>query len=90
MYKHNESAALYQEEHEKMGQINALMRELYTISAEHSLVPEIDPCIGEWSPEKETGLVDAIRIEEEVQALEGEIRDIKKKRRGIKSERRWK
>ena len=86
MYKHNESAALYQEEHEKMGQINALMRELYTISAEYSLVPEIDPGIGEWSPEKETGLVDAIRIEEEVQALEGEIREIKKKRRVIKSE----
>ena len=86
MSEQNEYAYLYQEEYEKMGQINDLMDEFYTISAEYSLVPEIDPGIGEWSPEKETGLVDAIRIEEEVQALEGEIREIKKKRRVIKSE----
>ena len=90
MSKHNEYTDLYQEEHEKMDQINDLMDEFYTISAEYSLVPEIDPGIGEWSPEKETGLVDAIRIEEEVQGLEGEIREIKKKRGVIKSERRCK
>ena len=90
MSKQNEYADLYQEEDEKLDQINTLMDEFYTISAEYSLVPEIDPCIGEWTPEKETGLVDAIRIEEEVRALKGEIREIKKKRRVIKSERRWK
>ena len=86
MSKQNEYVDLYQAEHEKMDQINDLMDEFYTISAEHSLLPEIDPGIGEWSPEKETGLVDAIRIEEEVQALEGEIREIRKKRRVLKSE----
>ena len=86
MSKQNEYADIYQEEHEKMDQINDLMDEFYTISAEYSLVPEIDPGIGEWSPEKETGLVDAMRLEEEVQALEFEIREIKKKRRVLKSE----
>lgn len=86
MSKHNEYADLYQAEHEKMGQINDLMDKFYTISAEYSLVPEMDPGIGEWSPEKETGLVDAMRIEEEVQRLESEIREIKKKRRVPKSE----
>lgn len=86
MSKQNEYADLYQAEHEKMDQINDLMDEFYTISAEYSLLPETDPGIGEWSPEKETGLVDAMRIEEEVQALEIEVRDIKKKRRVLKSE----
>ena len=86
MFKQNEYMDIYQEVHEKMDQINDLMDEFYTISAENSLLPEIDPGIGEWSPEKETGLVDAMRIEEEVQALEIEIRDIKKKRRVLKSE----
>ena len=79
MSKQNEYADLYQAEHENIDQINDLMDEFYTILAEYSLVPEIDPGIGEWSPEKETGLVDAMRIEEEVQALEIEIRKIKKK-----------
>ena len=90
MYEYNEYEALDQEEYEKIGQINDLTNEFDTISAEHCLDPDFDPYIGEWTPEKETGLVDAIQIEEEVRALEVEIREIKKRRRVIKSERRWK
>ena len=74
MFKRSEYDILYQEKYDKIHQINDLMSEFYTISAEHSLVPEIDPGIGEWSPEKETGLIDAMQIEEKCAKLELEIK----------------
>lgn len=88
MSNSSEHDRLWQQKHDKISQINDLMNEYYTISAEHSLTPESDPDIGTWSPDKETGLMDAVRIEEEVRTLECEIRAINYKLQHVKPERR--
>lgn len=79
---------LLQEKNDKHLQILNLYDEYYTILREHSLTPEYDPDIGEWSPDKETGLRDVIRIEEQIRQLNHEIRSIGYKLRHSKSGRR--
>ena len=79
---------LLHQKNDKHLQILDLYDEYYTISREHSLAPEYDPNIGEWSPDKETGLRDAIRIEGQIRQLDREIRSINYKLRHSKSGRR--
>ena len=84
MAKQSQYAILFQKKHDKISRINDLMDEIDILATQHVLSPEFDPGIGEWSPNKETGLVDAAQIEEEIGKLELEIREINKKLRYAK------
>ena len=79
MSKYSEYAILYQEKYDKISRINDLMDEMDMLASEHVLSPEYDPNIGEWSPEKETGFIDAFRIEEEIRTLKIEVKRINRK-----------
>ena len=84
MSKQSEYVILHQEKYNKISRINDLMDEMDMLASEHVLSPEYDPNIGEWSPEKETGFIDACRIEEEIHTLEFKVKKINRKLGSVK------
>ena len=80
MYKYgSEYLTLLEERNDKILRLTDLMEELDILSEEYVFSPEIDIEFGEWTPEKETGLVDTMWIQDEIHKLNREIREIDRK-----------